>query len=150
MLKELIISFGIMGLCLVIHISGMVLLGDGLVRRRKTIELHGGPLSAALLLITVFVIIIILHLTEAGLWAIFYLWYGLFKDFETAFYFSLKSYSTVGYGDVLLPDNWRLLGTVEAISGALLCGLSTAFLFAIINALFRFRVEQLMKRRLIR
>ncbi len=149
MFKELIIAFGIMGLCLVIHISGMVLLGDRLVRRGKSIELHGGPLSTTLLLIGVFVIIIILHMTEAGLWAVFYLWYGLFKDFETAFYFSLKSYSTVGYGDVLLPDSWRLLGTVEAISGALLCGLSTAFLFAIINALFRFRVQQLTKRHLI-
>lgn len=149
MLKVLTIAFGIMGLCLVIHISGMVILGDRLVRRRRTFE-HGGPLSAALLLIAVFVIIIILHMAEAGLWAVFYLWYGMFKDFETAFYFSLKSYSTVGYGDVLLPDHWRLLGTVEAISGALLCGLSTAFLFAIINALFRFRAQQLMKRHLIR
>jgi len=148
MLKELIIAFGIMGLCLVIHISGMVMLGDRLVRRRKTIE-HGGPLSAALLLIAVFVIIIILHLTAAALWAVFYLWYGLFKDFETSLYFSLTCYSTVGYGDVLLPDSWRLLGTVEAISGALLCGLSTAFLFAIINVMFRFRVQQLMKRHLI-
>jgi hypothetical protein len=150
MLKELLIAFGIMGLCLVIHISGMVMLGDWLVRHRITIERHSGPVFAALLLITVFIIIIILHLAEAGLWALFYLSQGLFRDFETSLYFSLKSYSTVGYGDVLLPESWRLLGTVEAISGALLCGLSTAFLFAIINALFRFRVQQLMKRRLIR
>ena len=147
MLKELVFAFALMGLCLVIHISGMLLLADRLVRRRQILEQRTGSVFVAFLLSIVFVITIILHMVEAGLWAVFYLWYGLFNNFETSFYFSLKSYSTVGYGDVLLPDNWRVLGTVEAISGALLVGLSTAFLFAIINALFQFRLQQLTKRR---
>ena len=145
MLNELLIAFGIMGLCLVFHVCGLVILGDRLVRRRRTIEHHAGPAFAALLLVAVFLVVIILHLAEAGLWAGFYRWNGLFQNFETSLYFSLESYSTVGYGDVLLPPSWRLLGTIEGVSGALLCGLSTAFLFAVINALFRFRVEQLLQ-----
>ena len=150
MLKELLIAFGIMGLCLVFHICGLVILGDRLVQRRRTIEHHARPAFAALLLVAVFTVVIVLHLAEAGLWAAFYRSYGLFQNFEISLYFSLASYSTIGYGDVLLPASWRLLGTIEGVSGALLCGLSTAFLFAIINALFRFRVQQLLKQRKIK
>ena len=51
-------------------------------------------------------------------------------------------YWTIGYGDVLLPEKWRLLGTVEGISAALLCGLSAAFLFAVVTALFQFRMRR--------
>ena len=147
MTKELLAAFGIMGVCLVIHVTGMALLGEQLIRRRDEIEVRISVASAAVLLITVFSIVILLHIGEAAIWAAFYHQAGLFKDFETSLYFSLKSYSTVGYGDVLLPQNWRLLGTIEAVSGVLLCGLSAAFLFAIVNALFRFRVHRLQRER---
>jgi hypothetical protein len=149
MFKELVIAFGIMAICVVIHVIGMVILGEQLVRHRAAIERRVGPAFSALFLMAVFTIILALHSVEAGLWAAFYYLNGLFATFETCLYFSFKTYSTVGYGDVLLSDSWRVLGTVEAISGVLLCGLSTAFLFTIMNILIRFRVQQLMKLRLI-
>jgi hypothetical protein len=143
MLKELLIAFGMLGLCLVIHITGMVFLGEQLVQRRKKIEQHVSFTHTSLVLMTIFSIIILLHITEACIWAGFYYGRGLFQDYETSLYFSMKSYSTVGYGDVLLPHDWRLLGTIEGIAGVLLCGLSAAFLFAIVSALFNARVAQL-------
>jgi hypothetical protein len=139
MAKEILIAFGIMEVCLVIHVTGIILLGDTMVRRRQRIEEQIGFGSAASLLIIAFTVVIFLHLTEALIWAAFYSRAGLFQNFETSLYFSMQSYSTVGYGDVLLPHKWRVLGTIEGISGVLLCGLSAAFLFAIVNALFRFR-----------
>jgi ion channel len=148
MLGQLVIAFGILGICLVIHIAGIVFAGDQLVRRRQKIEQKAGPLLVSVLLSVIFAFIMLLHMTEACLWAVYYYWRGFFESYETALYFSLKSYSTVGYGDVLLPQNWRLLGTIEAISGVLLCGLSAAFLFAIVNALFRFRIQQLSELRM--
>jgi hypothetical protein len=84
-----------------------------------------------------------LHILEACIWAVFYCWHQLFPNAETALYFSLGSYTTIGYGDVVLPEKWRLLGTLEGITGVLLCGLSTAFIFAVVNALFKIRVQQL-------
>jgi hypothetical protein len=147
MVKEIVLSLGILGVCLVIHIAGIVYVGDQLVRRREKFEQHAGPVQVSILLITVFAFVILLHLIEASLWAAFYSLRGLFKDYETSLYFSLKSYSTIGYGDVLLPQNWRLVGTLEGISGVLLCGLSAAFLFTIVNTLFQFRVQQLIKLR---
>ena len=124
---------------MVIHITGLVILGEELVRRREKIEARFTFLYAALLLIVVFTAILFLHLLEATIWAGFFLWGGLFPNFELALYCSLTSYSTAGYGDVLLPPKWRLLGTIEAISGVLLCGLSAAFLFAVVNGLFQFK-----------
>ena len=139
MLKTLLIAFAILGICLVIHVAGMVFLGQQVVLRREKIQERPSFLYISQLLLSVFSIVILLHLIEAFLWAAFFFGYGLFPDFETSLYFSLKSYSTVGYGDVLLPHDWRLLGTVEAITGVLLCGLSAALLFAIVSAIFRFR-----------
>ena len=80
-----------------------------------------------------------LHVSETALWALFYYSRGLFATFETALYFSLGSYATIGYGDVVLAHRWRLLGAIEGISGVLLCGISTAFMFAVINGMFQVR-----------
>jgi len=143
MLKELLIASCILAVCLVIHIAGMVFLGDQLVRQRQMIERQVDSVHTALLLMIIFAILITLHVIEACIWAAFYNWRGLFLNYETSLYFSMKSYSTIGYGDVLLPRDWRLLGTIEGISGVLCCGLSAAFLFTIMNALFRFRVHRL-------
>lgn len=145
MTKELLIAFGIMGVCLVIHVLGIVQLGEYMVRRRDRIEDRVGFSYAAGLLIGVFTFVIILHILEGVIWAVFYRGAGLFNDFETALYFSLTSYSTLGYGDAVLPRNWRLLGTLEGLAGILLCGLSAAFLFAIVNSLFKFRMRRFMR-----
>ncbi len=69
------------------------------------------------------------HLIEIAMWAWTYLHYDLFDSFETALYFSAASYTTLGFGDVLAPDEWRLLAGATAANGFLLFGLSAAFLF---------------------
>ena len=145
MAKELLIAFGITGICLVFHVSGLVLLGEELVRQRQKIEDRFGFASAMGVLIAAFSAVVLLHVSEATIWAAFYRWAGVFQDFETSIYFSLQSFSTVGYGDVLPPENWRLMGTIEGISGVLLCGLSAAFLFAIVNALLQFRLNRIRR-----
>ena len=58
-----------------------------------------------------------------------------FWSWQSAFYFSAASYSTVGYGDVVLPSTWRLLGPLESMMGVLMCGISVSLLFALINRL---------------
>jgi hypothetical protein len=77
---------------------------------------------------------------EAAMWAAFYRMSGLFSEFETALYFSITSYTTVGYGDVLLPPSWRVLGPMEAAVGILMFGWSTAIIVA---AITRMQADQL-------
>ena len=58
-------------------------------------------------------------------------------DAQSAFYFSAVTYTTTGYGDLVLPPEWRLLGAIEALTGILMCGWSTGFFFAIVSRLHR-------------
>jgi hypothetical protein len=68
-------------------------------------------------------------------WAACYHWSGCFSDFATSFYYSATSYSTVGYGDVNPPANWRIVGAIEAVTGILMFGWSTGVLFSTVNYL---------------
>ena len=147
MLKLIVIALFLMGICVVIHIAGIVFAAEKLVTRRREIEDRvGSPVHIGTLLVSIFAFILLLHLAEACIWAGFYYLAGLFQDLETALYFSLNTYSTVGYGDVVLPEAWRFVGTMEALSGVLLCGVSTAFLFTIMHAMFQVRVERVRDR----
>lgn len=142
MLRELLIAFVIVGICMVIQISGMALLADWLFGVKTRTDRNASTAHDIGLLMVVFTIIVCLHVIDASIWAGFYVWRGLFPDFETSIYFSLVSYATLGYGDVVLPKAWRLLGTIEGISGVLLFGLSTAFLFAIVNIMIQRRLQR--------
>ena len=78
--------------------------------------------------------VIVLHLLQILLWATFYRWHCL-PTWESCFYFSAASYSTVGYGDIVLPRLWRSLGPVESVVGVLMSGVSVSTLFAIVTRL---------------
>jgi voltage-gated potassium channel len=93
-----------------------------------------GALHSAALLVRFTNVIVVLHTLQILLWAGFYRWI-CFRSWESAFYFSATSYSTVGYGDLVLPQMWRTLGPVESVTGVLMCGLSVSGLFAIVTFL---------------
>lgn len=77
--------------------------------------------------------LLFMHLIEISLWGLFYYWHGILADAESALYFSGITYTTVGYGDLVLPRPWRLLAVAEAAMGVLMFGLSTALAFAILH-----------------
>ena len=93
-----------------------------------------GAVRSAALVVRFTSVIIALHVLQILLWAGFYRW-NCFSSWDSAYYFSITSYSTVGYGDLILPRAWRTLGPVEAVTGVLMCGLSASFLFAIVTRL---------------
>lgn len=83
------------------------------------------------------------HLIEIALWAVLLIICGEFQEFGSAFYHSAVNYTTLGYGDLLLTPSWRLLGPLEAANGALMFGVSTAMVFAVIQRLLLARFEDL-------
>ena len=93
-----------------------------------------GPLRSVMLMMRFTTAIIALHALQILLWAGFYRWF-CFPLWESAFYFSTASYTTVGSNDVVLPQMWRILGPVESVVGVLMCGLSASLLFAIVTRL---------------
>jgi voltage-gated potassium channel len=95
-----------------------------------------GVMRCADLMVRVTHAMLTLQLFEIVLWSGFYRW-KCFPSWDTALYFSASSYSTVGYGDVLLPNSWRMLGPIESVTGVLMCALSASGLFAIVARLVR-------------
>jgi voltage-gated potassium channel len=121
-------------LSLSIQCAGMAALIDWGITHFVREERRIGPVLAAALMVRITSVMIVLHVLQILLWAGFYRWI-CFPSWESAFYFSTASYSTVGYGDLLLPRMWRSLGPVESVTGVLMCGLSASFLFAIVTRL---------------
>ena len=62
------------------------------------------------------------------IWALAFLWTGEFGDLEEALYFAISSFTTLGFGDVLLNKDWRVFGALSAVNGLIVFGLNTAFL----------------------
>ena len=90
--------------------------------------------KSALLVMRATMGVILLQGVVILLWASWYRCF-CFPSWESAFYFSASTYSTVGYGDVLLPAKWRLLGPLESMVGVLMCGISVSLMFALVTRL---------------
>ncbi len=127
-------AIGLVTGTLLIHCIGVAALIH-LARARIDRGIKGlSPWRSSILMVRFTTAMIVLHVLEILLWAGFYR--GLcFPSWEACVYFSAASYSTVGYGDVLLPHAWRLLGPVEGIAGVLMSGLSVSLLFVIATRL---------------
>lgn len=80
------------------------------------------------------------HLAEIGIWALVFEFCGEFSDFATAFYHSAVNFTTLGYGDVVMSAQWKLLGPLEAADGMLMFGVTTALIFAVIQRLVQTRL----------
>ena len=80
---------------------------------------------------------LIIHMLEIAMWGLFYWWQKCMPDAESAFYFAGVTYTTIGYGDLVLPVEWRIFGPIEGLTGILMCGLSTASFFAVVRQLYR-------------
>lgn len=76
------------------------------------------------------------HIVQIWIWAIFYLTIGASLNLEEALYYSTSTFTTVGFGDVLLSKEWRLLGAFQSANGFLLFGWSTAFIFEVMSKLY--------------
>lgn len=75
-------------------------------------------------------------IAEIWVWALVYLGIGALDGLEQALYFSTASFTTVGYGALVLTEKWRLLGSVEALNGFLLFGWSVAFVFEAVSKIY--------------
>ena len=135
MLRQILVAFILVSINVSIHATGMVALLQWVIRMRPRIEKKFGPPDEIWLLIRIFAVIISLHLTQICAWAGFYTLWGGLEGFETALYFSITSYTTIGYGDVVLPPEWRLLGGIEGVTGVLMFGWSTGAIFAVASRL---------------
>jgi len=123
----------VMGLGLIlltILLSGLALwfLESALARHRGWI-LKPPHRPKLIVTLCIFAIWVMVHFTVAvWVWALAFFWLGIFDGIEPAVYFSLVAFTTLGFGDVLLPQEWRLLSGLAAANGLMHFGLMTAVL----------------------
>jgi hypothetical protein len=134
MLSKLFIAWCLMALCVTIHATGLTAAFHWMKRQPAAIEEHFWRSTGMLICIAAWTIL--MHLLQIVVWGIFYAWKHGMPDLPSAFYFSAVTYTTTGYGDLVLPKQWRLVGGVEALTGILMCGLSTGLFFAVFAKLF--------------
>lgn len=91
-------------------------------------------------------ILVLSFLLQATFWAAVYVWIGEFSDFGTSLYFSVVSYATLGYGDIVLTDRWRLLGALESLNGLIMGGFSASLFFTIASRILSGRWKKGAKR----
>jgi hypothetical protein len=134
MLLQLLIGLGLMALCVVIHATGVI---TAVWWFRRSAAAARTFWLATWLFVRLATWIVLLHLVEIMAWALVYDWSAAMPDVASALYFSAVTYTTTGYGDLLLPQDWRLVGAIEAVTGILMCGWSTGFFFAVVNRMYR-------------
>lgn len=126
-----------MAATMAVHASGISVLMRGLRKLEALPAARVWPVARTLLRMIWW--LILLHMSEITVWALFYLWRGCIPNAEAAFYFSGVTYTTIGYGDLVLAKPWRLLGPIEGLMGVLMCGLSTGYFFVVVSLTFQSR-----------
>jgi voltage-gated potassium channel Kch len=134
MFSKLLVGWGLLALCVVIHATGLAY-AMRWFRVRSTLSRHFW--LATWWFVRLAGWIVLLHLLEITTWAVFYVWKDAMVDLPASLYFSAVTYTTTGYGDLVLPPEWRLVGAIEALTGILMCGWSTGFFFAVVARMFR-------------
>ena len=128
MFTRLLLAWSLMAVCVASHAIG-VTLAFGRLQRLQAVPQLLWPRTWIFIRLGGWMILV--HLVEITVWALLYVWRRAMPDLPSALYFSAVTYTTTGYGDLVLPDEWRLVGAVEALTGILMCGWSTGFFFAV-------------------
>jgi hypothetical protein len=79
------------------------------------------------------IVLMVGNIVQVAFWALLYSTLGAFEDFETAMYFSGVTFTSLGYGDVVLDGRIRLLGPLQAANGLMMFGITTALFFSAIQ-----------------
>jgi Ion channel. len=131
MIAKLLFAFCLVAVTVIIHAGGVALVLERISRSPARSETRFWPITWLLIRLAWWLIIV--HLLEIAVWGLFFWWQKCLPDAESSFYFSGVTYATIGYGDLVLPQEWRLFGPIEGLIGILMCGLSTAFFFVIVS-----------------
>jgi hypothetical protein len=132
MLTQILIGAALIVSTVLIHAVSLELTLKALLSVRAEILVRWRTVAIALVVLAVFAA----HVIEIWVWAIFYYMTASITEiptWEAALYFSTSSFTTVGFGDLVLSEDWRLLSSFESTNGMILFGWSTAFIFEVVR-----------------
>lgn len=136
-LSELVIGTILICVTVVIHAVALDRLMDTIERWKNAIRLTFRRYWKVPVLVMAVLGVFLAHVIQIWIWALFYLRVDALPDLERALYFSTTTFTTVGYGDIVLGPKWRLISSFQAANGFILFGWSTAFIFEIMSRLYK-------------
>ena len=139
MFVNLVTGTVLMVLNLGIQVIAVSLLIGYFSRRIGTGELTPSLKNDSKSLSVVMAVLMLGHFFMFATWALLFVYLGEFEDFATAFYHSTVNFTSLGYGDIVMSEERRLLGALEAANGVLMFGLSAGALLSVMNGMFNRR-----------
>lgn len=136
MLSALLIGSFALIINMAIQVVAVLLVIEYLLRRLSSGPMVPGFRTDTTVMGVVLFVLFIGHEIQFAIWAILFVWLGEFADFETAFYHSVVNFTSLGYGDIVMSEKWRLLGALEAANGILMFGLTASSFLTIMTKLF--------------
>ncbi|HAQ34314.1 MAG: K+ channel TrkA-N [Maricaulis sp.] len=135
LMTPLAVATAVITLTVVIHMLGLTALMATMQSRSRHIKPTQSLHRQGVFVVLVVMGLVLIHGIEIWLYAFVYLLLGAVGTVEEALYFSATTFTTLGYGDVILESRWRLVAALEGVNGFLLLGWSTAFLVSVISRL---------------
>lgn len=132
-MPQLVIASIMVALTVVIHLVGLGLLVALMRPHHRWLHTRRVRLHQLIIIFGAAFGLFALHTIEIWSYAILYTKVNALPSFDDALYFSTTTYATIGYGDVVLPRAWRLVGAIEGANGIILLGWSTAFFISVIG-----------------
>ena len=133
MLSQLVIAATVIVVTVIIHAVSLEIILKVILDISIEWETRWRSILFSLTILAIFMA----HMVEISIWAMFYYFTEEVMTLEAALYFSTSSFTTVGYGDLVLSEEWRLFGSLESANGMMLFGWSTAFIFEIVRRTYR-------------
>lgn len=121
-----------LGLCAAVHLGLIILSLPWLTRVAERVQ-GGRRLHAGLLISLAFILTVFAHTLQVWIWALAFMYHGALSGLDSSVYFALSSYTTLGYGDIVLAHNMRIFGAFASVTGMLTFGVSTAYLVGMIG-----------------
>lgn len=136
MLMNLLLGLTTMTLCLLL-LSYLLVLDIRYYQANDSRIRDNSFASKLIVLNGVMMILVLGNLAQVAIWALLFIVLGEFTAFNDAFYHSAVNFATLGYGDVVMSEEHRLLGPLQAINGVLMIGFSTAVLMSTVTDILR-------------
>jgi len=135
-IQQVLFGSGLLSLCAVIHVAAVALSVPYFARLAKSFPKHRVPrLRIIVFLLFTVLVLVAAHTVQVWIWALVFLVMSDLPGFATSFYFATVTYTTLGYGDIVLGPEARIVATFGAITGLLTFGISTAFLIGVLTRL---------------
>jgi type III secretory pathway component EscU len=135
MILNMAIAALLMAVTTAIHASGMLLVVRTVLSKDPQTRYHKKLMhlfSVAGVVLLMFLVSVI----EVLVWSATYLWLGALEGLEQATYFSMVTFTTLGYGEIVLDEQWRLLASFQAANGIIMFGWTTAIVLATVQRIY--------------